>query len=138
MHRVVYILTFAAMSVHILLGCCLCHAHEFGAVFESQALAVETSHACPGHGHGENEGPDKQDGHHDHEPHQQLCDGGTCVFMRADSVVAPDLSIRHNSLATASVLTCLISSDHFERADTRLDRLGKPTPIHLANQALLL
>ena len=136
MHRLVYILTFAALSVHLLLGCCLHHTHKFDAAFESQGLAVETSRAC--HGHGENEGPHKQDGHHDHDSHHQLCNGGTCVFMRADSVDAPDLLIGQNSLATASVLTCLISSDRFERANARLDRLGEPIPIHLANQAFLL
>ncbi len=143
MHRVVYILTFTALSVHILFGCCLHHAHTFDAAHESQGLVTAVSCTCSAHGHGEKEGPDKQDGHeqdghHDRDSHHRHCDGGTCVFMRADSVDAPDLSIGQNSLATASVSACPASTSCFQRADARLEWVGAAIPIHLANQAFLL
>ena len=148
MHRVVSILTLSALSVHMLFGCCLHHAHELDALFESIGPAARTNYACSSHRHGHGDGSHhhdgqqdsghQQDGQPDNDSQHQHCDGGTCVFMRADSVDGPGSSTIQNTLAIAVVSSCPTSSACFEVTDTRLVRLGVPIPIHLANQAFLL
>ncbi|MBN2295261.1 MAG: hypothetical protein JXM70_22715 [Pirellulales bacterium] len=143
MRRVVDILTFTALSVHILFGCCLHHAHKFDGAFESEALAVKPACTCSSHSHGENEGTHKprgqqEQGQPDHDSQHKHCDGDTCVFMRADSVNGSDPLDGQNLFATVTVPECPVSSGNFEIVDMGLKRLGVSIPIHLANQALLL
>jgi hypothetical protein len=138
MYRFVHILTITALSVHVLFGCCLHHAHKLDWATDAKDAAVAASCTCHRHGHNDNQGPSNKEGQDDRSSHHKNCDGGTCVFMRANSVDTTNLSIGQNCQTTLSVVDSSLLDNTVEELVERIDRLVVPIPIHLANQSLLL
>jgi hypothetical protein len=136
MHRLVCLLTFTALSVHMLFGCCSHHAHTFATTGGSDAIAVKSSCGCSHHAsHNADDENQQQDGHHDHDSDHRQCDIGNCLIVRTDPLESPNFLIGQQYLATQCVSIYPATIGYLGRPAASL---GIPIPIHLANQTFLL
>ena len=132
MNRASHIGIVLAAVAHMLCGCCLHHVHASGPRTDLP-LSVDATRPCDEHHGHQHEG---QFCDHSSEHHQ--CDGGRCVFTRADSDDTPDLSIGHGCLNPVCVLPGTSALRGIDRVDSSLGEPGALIPLHLLNQALLL
>ena len=82
-HRIIATVTLAAVSFHVLLGCCWHHGHR--CEMEVASVEVET---CQCHGHSHSDDADDSSHHHDSD----CCDGTQCNFY-APIDSSPDVSV---------------------------------------------
>ena len=74
-NRSLTIVTLAAVSLHVLLGCCWHHSHQC----ETGVMTAETSlDSCSCGDHSKSSDSESRDGHHDHGT--DCCDGTSCDF----------------------------------------------------------
>ena len=132
MRDVVYRLALASVVLHMLLGCCLHHAHGDCSVVERGNDTSESACPCHPHDH-ENDGtpPEPRPGRHE-------CEDSQCVFTRIES---------RGSAEVAGALTCWVSPGNVaaisltEPSGDRPDFFhirGTPLRLHLLNRVLLL
>ena len=120
-----------AVAAHMVLGCCLHHAHGHNGSID-QDTAVARTHCSCDHECG---APASES---DHPSPRVPCDGDKCVFTRLDSTGSPDLSTKN--VATTPVCTA-VSVSSLNRCETVGSRSVRPTfhiPLHLLNQVLLI
>jgi len=131
MYRALHIGVMLAVSVHMVLGCCLHHAHAWGPRIDLP-LSVDAACPCERHGHLHEGQPG------DHDDKQRGCDEAPCTFTRPGSSGDGDLLAGLQCLPLISCLPPLSALSGIDTADLAPGRFGASIPLHLLNQALLL
>jgi len=129
MSRVFHIAIVLAVTVHMVFGCCLHHAHGSQ---PADSPSVQNSCDCGHHGH---EGGGEPC---DHQSGDQGCDDGQCVFTLPESGSASQVTIGMNCLPVFCVMPALPGMDGINTADTVLHHCGPPISLHLLNQVILI
>ena len=129
--------TLAAVSLHVLLGCCWHHGHQC----ETGAMTAEASaDSCPYHDHSHSSDGESHDGHHNHD--SDCCDGTSCNFYSPNDF-GTELSL------TLSFWLPAPDSDNFANllalvqktsgADVCIDQSSAATePLHALKQVWLI
>lgn len=135
MRRVVGIMAFAGVLIHILGGCCLHHAHADSLPSDPP----QASHSCPCSGHHKHAPESSEDEHSRPDSHE--CDRHGCIFV----VRQPGTSVQrcmtwHQHLPV--VVGCLDPAQ-VSQADARwliapAILPNPPVRLHLLNRILLL
>ncbi len=131
MNRAFHIWIVLAVAAHMLCGCCLHHAHAYGAPSDPEPSAVEASCPCDHESPGAGQSCDNTSQH-------QPCDGERCVFTRPDTNSFPDLSIGSDGLDRVYISPCILTPSGIARVDSSLGKMGAPIALHLLNQVILL
>lgn len=129
MSRVLRFGIMLTVAVHMVLGCCLHHAHGS---HPADSPSVEDSCGCGHHGHEEGTEPS------DHQSSDHGCDGDQCVFTLPESGSAAQLTVGLDCLPCICVAPTLPGMNGIDSVDTRLHQCGPPIPLHLLNQVLLI
>lgn len=137
MKKIVHTLAMTVMLYHLLVGCCVHHAHSDTALWASE---IQTATCCH-HDHGRG---DHRQGHslpHNSSGEPEGCKGAKCAF------VVPPLDGRSPLLQWGQDpgLTAPLAAGHaIAPASTRptlehsLPGGPPPVPLHLAHQVLLI
>jgi hypothetical protein len=129
MNRTFHFGIILAVSVHMLCGCCLHHAHGSQPVNSEQ---VVNSCACENHGHERSSNPcDHRSGNHG-------CGGDQCVFTISELDSASQAATDLNCLPFIGVVSILPEMDRSDAVDAIPHYCGPPIPLHLLNQVLLI
>jgi hypothetical protein len=131
MNRVFRTCVMLAVTAHMVLGCCLHHAHGHDNLTDPLSVLVRTD--CPCNHERERSIPESE-----HPSHPTPCDGDKCVFTRLDSIDSPDLLTKNVAVALVCAVVSFPSHNHCETVNSRSCRPTFPIPLHLLNQVLLI
>ena len=129
MRRTLHRLVLTSFAMHMVFGCCLHHVHA--AALGAESVIAETPCPCE---------------HHEGESGQPApsrtpcrgCDGDRCVFTRATTSDAPEVSADPNGVASIRDLPTLLDLGRTEATDLPRGRVATPVRLHLLKQVLLL
>jgi len=131
MYRVFQNVVLFAVSLHMVLGCCVHHAHSRPLASGDEPICEST---CPHHHGHDEESRDPCD----HRSGGHGCEHGRCVFTRAESDGAPQFLVRAHCLPVLGLVPCQPTLNGVEAVDLAIHSRCQPIPLHLLNQALLL
>lgn len=136
-NRIITAVTLAAVSLHVLLGCCWHHGHQCETGVVAANASVET---CPYHDHSHSSDDDSQHKHHDHSG--DCCDGAACTFYApddSDSALSVILSFWLPIADSNNFASVLASVQEIRIAEVCVDDgIPLPEPLHALKQVWLI
>ena len=137
-NRILTTVTLAAVSLHVLLGCCWHHDHQCETGVMTADASVES---CPCHDHPSNSSNDEShDGHHNHDG--DCCVGTSCNFYSPNDVsseLSLALSLWLPAADSKSFASLLASVRRTRSAEVCIDQSSAADdPLHALKQVWLI